>query len=71
MEAQKDLYLKMANAAHSCRFIGVSINSRNTDEMTYRNEKERIESEWNLPVCDVFRENAGPLVKSVQAQIKY
>jgi len=70
MEAQKDLYLKMANAAHSCRFIGVSINSRNTDEMTYRKEKERIESEWNLPACDVFRENAEPLVKAVQAQIK-
>ena len=69
MESQKDLYLAMANAAHSCRFVGVSINSRNADERTYRKEKERIESEWGLPACDVFREDAGPLVKAVKAQI--
>ena len=35
-----------------------------------KKEKERIESEWNLPVCDVFRENAEPLIQAVQAQIK-
>jgi uncharacterized NAD-dependent epimerase/dehydratase family protein len=69
MESQKDFYLAMANAAHSCRFVGVSINSRNGDENTYRKEKERIESEWGLPACDVFREDAGPLVNAVKAQI--
>ena len=69
MESQKDLYLAMANSAHSCRFIGVSINSRNTDEKTYRKEKERIESEWGLPACDVFRDNAQPLVDVVKSSM--
>jgi len=71
MESQRDLYLAMANAAHDCRFIGISINSRNTDEKAYRKEKDRIESEWDLPACDVFRENAGPLVNAVKAQIDH
>ena len=66
MEMQRDLYLGMANAAHPCRFIGVAINSRAADESAYRAERDRIESEWNLPACDVFRENAEPLVKAVQ-----
>ena len=64
-ESQRDLYLAMANAAHPCRFIGVAINSRTAEEPAYRAERDRIESEWNLPACDVFRENAGPLVSAV------
>jgi len=62
MESQRDLYLAMANAAHPCQFIGVAINSRKVDEATYHAEKDRIEAEWNLPVTDVFREGAEPLV---------
>ena len=66
MEPQRDLYLALANAAHPCRFVGVAINSRNADESAYRAERDRIESEWNLPACDVFRENADPLVEAVK-----
>ena len=65
IESQRELYLAMANAAHPCRFIGVAINSRPVDETAYRAERDRIQSEWNLPVCDVFRENAGPLISAV------
>ena len=65
MESQRDLYLAMANAAYPCRFIGVAINSRTAEEPAYRAERDRIESEWNLPACDVFRENAEPLVDAV------
>ncbi|MEE1544929.1 MAG: DUF1611 domain-containing protein, partial [Alphaproteobacteria bacterium] len=65
IESQRELYLAMANAAHPCRFIGVAINSRTADEPAYRAERERIESGWNLPACDVFRENAEPLVDAV------
>ena len=65
IESQRELYLAMANAAHPCRFIGVAINSRPVDEAAYRAERDRIQSEWNLPACDVFRENAGPLISAV------
>ncbi len=65
MESQRELYLSMANAAHPCRFIGVAINSRCADESAYRAERDRIESEWNLPACDVFRKNAEPLVNAL------
>ena len=56
----------MANTAHPCRFIGVAINSRRVDDVTYRAEQKHIESEWGLPACDVFREDAGPLVDALQ-----
>ena len=70
MESQRDLYLTMANAAHPCRFIGVAINSRTADESAYLAERDRIESEWDLPACDVFRENAGALVETVLKILK-
>ena len=70
MESQRDLYLAMANAAHPCRFIGVAINSRCVEEPAYRAERDRIESEWNLPACDVFRKNAKPLVGTVLEMLK-
>ncbi len=66
IESQRELYLSMANTAHPCRFIGVAINSRKVDESAYRAEQKRIESEWCLPACDVFREDAGPLVDALQ-----
>ena len=70
MESQRELYLAMANTAHPCRFIGVAINSRCAEEAAYRAERDRIESEWNLPACDVFRENAEPLVDAVLEMLK-
>ena len=70
MESQRELYLAMANAAHPCRFIGVAINSRCAEKTAYRAERDRIESEWNLPACDVFRENAEPLVDAVLEMLK-
>ncbi len=65
MESQRELYHAMANAANPCRFIGVAINSRTAEEPAYRAERDRIKSEWNLPACDVFLENAEPLVDAV------
>ena len=35
-----------------------------------RAERDRIESEWNLPACDVFRKNAEPLVETVLEMLK-
>ena len=67
MESQRDLYLAMANAAHPSQFIGIAINSRNVDEAAYQKEKAHIESEWNLPATDVFRESAEPLVNAARA----
>ena len=41
-----------------------------SEEAAYRAERDRIESEWNLPACDVFRENAEPLVDAVLEMLK-
>ena len=43
---------------------------RCAEEAAYRAERDRIESEWNLPACDVFRENAEPLVDAVLEMLK-
>ena len=40
------------------------------EEPTFRAERDRIESEWNLPACDVFRKNAEPLVETVLEMLK-
>ena len=70
IESQRELYLAMANTAHPCRFIGVAISSRCVEEAAYLAERDRIESEWKLPACDVFRENAEPLVNAVLEMLK-
>ncbi|MDP6794267.1 MAG: DUF1611 domain-containing protein [Verrucomicrobiota bacterium] len=70
INSQRELYLAMANAAHPCRFIGVAINSRTVDEAAYLAERDRIQTEWNLPACDVFRENAVPLVNAAIKMVK-
>ena len=70
MESQRDLYLAMANAAHPCQFIGVAINSRKVDEAAYQKEKTRIETKWNLPATDVFREGAEPLVNAARGMLE-
>ena len=44
--------------------------SGTAEEGAFRAERDRIESEWNLPACDVFRKNAEPLVETVLEMLK-
>ena len=69
IESQRELYLAMANMAQPCNFIGVAINSRHADQAAYRAEQARIEAEWNLPACDVFREGVTPLVEAARQML--
>ena len=50
----------MANLRHPSRIIGISMNSRLLSEAETETERSRVEREFGLPVCDVFRD--GPQV---------
>lgn len=50
----------MANLRHPSSIIGISMNSRLLTEAQADAERSRVESEFGLPVCDVFRD--GPQV---------
>ncbi|MEW4565493.1 DUF1611 domain-containing protein [Bremerella sp. JC770] len=55
-------YETLANVRHPCRVIGVAVNTRNlTEEQAYA-ELAQARETLGLPVCDVYRTGAGPLV---------
>lgn len=62
-----ELYLRSAGMMHPCEFVGVAVNSRQLDDAQYEEEKSRVAGETGLPVCDVLREGAEPLVQAVLA----
>ncbi len=45
-------------------------NRSKAEEKAFRDESDRIETEWNMPACDVFRKNAEPLVETVLEMLK-
>ena len=67
MRAQMDLYLAAANLRHPCQFIGIAVNTRNLSPDDARDEITRVEQEFELPACDVYRDSADKLI---QASIK-
>lgn len=50
-----------------CPVIGVAMNSRLVSEETAEMERREISRSFGLPVCDVFRHGAEPLVRAVLA----
>ncbi|MBB6428275.1 DUF1611 domain-containing protein [Algisphaera agarilytica] len=64
----KPLYEHVANLEKPCKFIGVALNSRRLpDDAAVEAERQRVEDELGLPVCDVYREGPGRLVDAVLA----
>jgi len=65
LHSHRDLirtYEMLANLRHPCRVIGVAVNTRNlTEEQAYA-ELAQARETLGLPVCDVYRTGAGPLV---------
>jgi len=60
-----EIYETMASLMHPSRVIGVSLNTRALEEAAARAEIDRVSQELSLPVCDVFRGGAQPLVEAV------
>ncbi|TWT80195.1 hypothetical protein CA13_16080 [Planctomycetes bacterium CA13] len=62
MKAQIDAYETMANLRHRCKFIGIAVNTRRLGDEQAKAELARVESEFNLPACDVYRTGSERLV---------
>ena len=63
----KRIYEVMANVHQPCKIIGIGMNSRRLSAADAENERERMRSEFGLPVCDVLRHGPDELVDAVLA----
>jgi uncharacterized NAD-dependent epimerase/dehydratase family protein len=61
----KRLYEVNSATRHPCRMIGVAMNSRRLSVAEADAERERVEAELDVPVCDVWRQGAEVLVEAV------
>jgi uncharacterized NAD-dependent epimerase/dehydratase family protein len=61
----KHLYEVMAGVFRPSQVIGIAMNSRRLTDRQAQQERERIASEFGLPVCDVVREGPDELVEAV------
>ncbi|MFI4875165.1 MAG: DUF1611 domain-containing protein [Blastopirellula sp. JB062] len=57
-------YETIARLRHPCRFIGVAVNTRLLSEEAAAVELEQAAQLFQLPVCDVYRTGADPLVQA-------
>lgn len=60
--AQMECYLTMANLQNPSCFIGFAVNTRNLTQDEANEEIIRVEQEFGLPACDVYRVGADKLV---------
>ncbi|MCR9197262.1 MAG: DUF1611 domain-containing protein [Planctomycetaceae bacterium] len=58
-------YLTMAALRHPCSFIGIAMNGRFATAAQVSAERRRMQSEFGLPVCDVYRDGPGLLADAV------
>jgi len=59
---QIECYLTMANIQHPSCFVGVAVNTRKLTEEEASKEIVRVEQEFGLPACDVYRDGTAKLV---------
>lgn len=62
-----DAYESNANLRHPCRVIGIAMNSRKCSAEQAESERQRMQDEFGLPVCDVYRDGADILADAVAA----
>ncbi|MCD0462429.1 DUF1611 domain-containing protein [Roseiconus lacunae] len=64
---QKMIETYLANASLRCpsTLIGIALNGRNVSREEGEAERRRMESEFGLPTCDVYRDGAAPLADAV------
>lgn len=60
-----ELYETMASVMQPSRVIGISMNSRRVSEAEANDERKRLQDEFELPVCDVFRHGPEDLANAV------
>ena len=57
----------LANLRHPCKFIGIAVNTRTLSQAEALAEIERVEAEFGLPACDVYRTGSEKLVAASMA----
>lgn len=62
-----DAYESMAALRHPARVIGIAMNSRNVSQDEADVERRRMQSEFHLPVADVYLEGPAALADAVLA----
>ena len=60
-----DAYVAIASLRHPTRIIGIAANGRNVCVEEGKAECERMEREFKVPVCDVYRDGAERLAQAV------
>ena len=60
-----DAYEMAASLRHPCKVIGIAMNGRNVTAEELAEERNRIEDEFGLPVCDVYRDGSAVLADAV------
>lgn len=58
-------YEALASVYSSCKVIGLAINGRKLDDAEAQRERQRVEDEFGLPACDVYREGPGVLAEAI------
>ena len=58
------MYEAMGGLRHPCKVIGIAMNSRNATEEQADQERSRMENQFGLPVCDVYRHGATTLASA-------
>ncbi len=61
----RELNETMANIRQPSRVIGISMNSSLLNDEQADAERERVQEEMQLPVCDVIRHGADDLVDAI------
>jgi len=59
---QMECYSTIANIQSLSQFIGFAVNTRNLTPADAKIEVDRIEQEFSLPACDVYRDGPNKLV---------
>jgi len=59
------MYEAMGGLRQPCQVIGIAMNSRNVSEPESDQERSRMERQFGLPVCDVYRQGAATLASAV------
>ncbi len=60
-----EAYEMAASLRQPCKVIGIAMNGRKVSAEQAVEERKRVADEFGLPVCDVYRDGAGPLADAV------
>jgi uncharacterized NAD-dependent epimerase/dehydratase family protein len=62
----RDVYETMAGLMYPSKVIGVAMNGRLLDDQQAAAERQRVQNELGLPVCDVLRDGADVLATAIE-----